>query len=29
VNTTFGSAWLSPTQILQGRLIKFGVQLEF
>jgi hypothetical protein len=28
-NNTFGTSWLSPTQILQGRLIKFGMQLEF
>jgi len=28
-NNTYGTAWLSPTQILQGRLIKFGMQLEF
>jgi hypothetical protein len=32
VNTTYGGptgAWLTPTQILQGRLIKLGAQLEF
>ena len=28
-NNTYGAAWQSPTQILQGRLIKFGAQLEF
>jgi hypothetical protein len=28
-NNTFGSAWLRPTQILQARLLKFGVQLDF
>ena len=28
-NNTYGTSWLSPTQILQGRLIKFGMQLEF
>jgi hypothetical protein len=28
-NNTYGAAWQSPTQILQGRLIKFGMQLEF
>ncbi len=32
VNTTYGGptgAWLTPTQILQGRLIKLGAQIEF
>jgi len=29
LNTTFGQAWLHPTQILQGRLVKFGAQLDF
>ena len=30
LNTTFGGTnWLAPTQILQGRLIKFGAQIEF
>jgi hypothetical protein len=28
-NNSFGSAWLRPTQILQKRLVKFGVQLDF
>ena len=28
-NNTYGAAWQSPTQLLQGRLIKFGAQLEF
>ena len=28
-NNTFGSAWLRPTQILQARLVKFGVQFDF
>jgi hypothetical protein len=28
-NNTYGSAWLRPTQILQARLVKFGVQLDF
>jgi len=29
LNTTFGPSWLAPTQILQGRLVKFGAQLDF
>jgi hypothetical protein len=29
LNTTFGPNWLFPTQILQGRLVKFGAQLDF
>jgi hypothetical protein len=29
INTTYGSAWQSPTLILQGRLIKLGVQIDF
>lgn len=29
LNTTFGTAWLSPTQILQGRLAKVGMQIDF
>ena len=28
-NNTFGPSWQSPTQILQGRLVKFGVQVDF
>jgi hypothetical protein len=28
-NNTFGPAWQTPTNILQGRLIKFGAQLDF
>ena len=27
--TTYGPRWLEPTQILDARLVKFGVQLEF
>jgi hypothetical protein len=27
-NNTYGAAWQSPTQILQGRLIKLGMQLD-
>ena len=28
-NTRYGPSWLTPTQIMQGRLIKFGAQLDF
>ena len=28
-NTTFGSLWRQPIDITQGRLLKFGVQVEF
>ena len=29
LNTTFGPQWQRPTQILQGRLLKFGFQMDF
>jgi hypothetical protein len=29
VNTRYGTSWLTPTQILPGRLFKLGVQLNF
>jgi hypothetical protein len=29
LNTTYGSNWLRPTQILEGRLFKFGIQYDF
>lgn len=28
-NTTFGAEWLRPTDVLQGRLVKIGGQLQF
>ncbi|MBM3772150.1 MAG: hypothetical protein FJW27_12870 [Acidimicrobiia bacterium] len=29
INTRFGTAWPTPTQILAGRLAKFGAQFDF
>jgi hypothetical protein len=29
INTAYGTNWLRPTQIMDGRLAKFGVQLDF
>jgi hypothetical protein len=29
INTTFGSAWLKPLNILQARYVKFGAQIQF
>jgi hypothetical protein len=29
INTTYGPSWLNPTQIMDGRLLKLGFQLEF
>ena len=29
LNNTYGSAWQRPLQILQGRLLKFGFQLDY
>lgn len=29
INTTYGSKWLTPTSILQGRLIKLAAQIDF
>jgi hypothetical protein len=29
INTRYGPSWLTPTQILPGRLVKFGAQLNF
>jgi outer membrane receptor protein involved in Fe transport len=28
-NNTYGSAWRTPTNILQGRLFKVGAQIAF
>jgi hypothetical protein len=28
-NNTYGSAWLRPTQVLVGRLVKFGLQINY
>ena len=29
LNNSYGSTWHKPSTILQGRLMKFGVQMEF
>ena len=29
INARYGPSWLTPTQILPGRLFKFGAQLYF
>ena len=29
ITNTYGTLWLRPTQILQGRLLKFGGQIDF
>ena len=29
INTRYGTAWLTPTEVLAGRLLKFGMQLDF
>ncbi len=29
MNTTFGPSWLTPTQVLDARMFKVGVQFEF
>ena len=28
-NTRYGSSWLRPTSVLDARLLKFGVQMNF
>jgi hypothetical protein len=29
INTTYGASWLSPTQILDPRILQFSGQLTF
>jgi hypothetical protein len=29
LNNTYGASWQRPTQVLQARLVKFGVQMDF
>jgi len=29
VNQTYGASWLQPTQIMPGRMLKVGVQMDF
>lgn len=29
INTRYGPSWLTPTEILAGRLFKFGIQVDF
>jgi hypothetical protein len=29
INTTYGSAWQRPTNILLGRFVKFSLQMNF
>ena len=29
MNTTYGTSWLKPTQILDARLVKLGFQIDF
>ena len=29
MNTTYGTSWLKPSQILDARLVKFGFQVDF
>jgi hypothetical protein len=29
INTRYGASWLRPTSILDARLLKFGVQMNF
>jgi hypothetical protein len=28
-NTRYGTSWLRPTSVLDARLLKFGVQMNF
>ena len=29
INNTYGAAWLRPTSLLTGRLLKFGAQVDW
>jgi hypothetical protein len=29
LNTQYGTSWLQPLQIMQGRLVKFGARVDF
>ena len=29
LNYTYGPSWLTPLKVLQGRLVKFGVQVDY
>jgi len=29
MNTTYGTSWLKPTQILDARLVKLSFQIDF
>ena len=29
INPTYGAAWLTPTTLLEARLLKFGAQIDF
>jgi hypothetical protein len=29
INSAYGPAWLTPTTLLGGRLLKFGAQIDF
>jgi hypothetical protein len=29
INTRYGPAWLTPTFVLDARIYKFGIQMDF